>query len=506
MRIGISLVLILLLFSRCAQVGTLSGGAPDNTAPQPDSASMQPANGQTLFNGQQWIIPFDEYIALNNPSETFFVLPADIQPELQAKGRKLRIRWKETLRANTTYSFYLNGTVTDITEKNDSLYVFVFSTGESIDSLSINIQAVDAATNKALPKTLVAFYPNFSDSISPTYVGMTSSDGWAKINYMKSGLYDVVAFEDKNRNWRPDLDESFGFIGEKIRVDAGAPDSILLRVSPPAPNKLLKNTSLLPPDLVYFTSPFDLSKAKVSVNGTDQSDLLFRWSPDSIGLYLSPLDTLALKIKVETEGRTDSTTLRLTKQERQSAVKWLPNFKDKWKTGDSLYLLPSKLPESDHLPSIMWRTLEDSSEWSHLAVDFVDRQLKVPFPGGEGPIELLIVDKDSTKLKFELLPLKKLGLLTVKLADFPEEKLWLELIQNGQSIARQEVLGNIVLFDRLLPGNYAIRILEDKNKNGRWDAGDYNQNIQPERYYYLDTEPKVRANWENEIEWNYEQR
>jgi hypothetical protein len=55
-----------------------------------------------------------------------------------------------------------------------------------------------------------------------------------------------------------------------------------------------------------------------------------------------------------------------------------------------------------------------------------------------------------------------------------------------------------VLFDYLDPKTYIIKVIEDVNDNGKWDTGNYEKGIQPERVFYFKKEIKVRSNWEVE--------
>ena len=64
-----SFVLIAIL-SSCAQVGTLSGGEKDETAPKPIEKKTQPANETLLFSGNSVSFEFEEFIQLNNPQQT----------------------------------------------------------------------------------------------------------------------------------------------------------------------------------------------------------------------------------------------------------------------------------------------------------------------------------------------------------------------------------------------------------------------------------------------------
>jgi hypothetical protein len=48
------------------------------------------------------------------------------------------------------------------------------------------------------------------------------------------------------------------------------------------------------------------------------------------------------------------------------------------------------------------------------------------------------------------------------------------------------------------PGEYELRILDDKNDNGRWDPGDYQLKKQPEIVTPITKKLNIRADWDNE--------
>lgn len=59
-----------------------------------------------------------------------------------------------------------------------------------------------------------------------------------------------------------------------------------------------------------------------------------------------------------------------------------------------------------------------------------------------------------------------------------------------------------VLFDYLLPEKLKIKIIYDKNGNGKWDTGSYQNKYQPERVAYMNQVHKVRSNFDEEITWD----
>ena len=51
-------------------------------------------------------------------------------------------------------------------------------------------------------------------------------------------------------------------------------------------------------------------------------------------------------------------------------------------------------------------------------------------------------------------------------------------------------------FEYLDPGNYYIRVIYDRNKNGRYDPGNWLLQQQPERVDYYPSMIPLQANWD----------
>lgn len=54
----------------------------------------------------------------------------------------------------------------------------------------------------------------------------------------------------------------------------------------------------------------------------------------------------------------------------------------------------------------------------------------------------------------------------------------------------------------LMPGKYCARLVEDRNNNGVWDTGKYEQGEQPEAVYYYPQIMEYKALWEANQTWN----
>ena len=51
------------------------------------------------------------------------------------------------------------------------------------------------------------------------------------------------------------------------------------------------------------------------------------------------------------------------------------------------------------------------------------------------------------------------------------------------------------IFENINPGDYSIRLIHDKNKNMKWDSGNYLKKINAESTFHSLEKIKIRANW-----------
>ncbi len=79
----------------------------------------------------------------------------------------------------------------------------------------------------------------------------------------------------------------------------------------------------------------------------------------------------------------------------------------------------------------------------------------------------------------------------------------LQLLDRGGLVLREQFVkvSGMQVFDFLIPGNYGIRLIEDRNQNRRWDTGQYLRGLQPEKVYMYPGNIQIRQNWDSEIPW-----
>lgn len=100
------------------------------------------------------------------------------------------------------------------------------------------------------------------------------------------------------------------------------------------------------------------------------------------------------------------------------------------------------------------------------------------------------------------------GTVTLKLTGV-EMPVILQLLTNSadEKVIEQKTTSQngSVVFDFLKPEKYKVKAIYDRNANGKWDTGSYQDKYQPERVMYINEVLKVKSNWEKEISWDLKQ-
>lgn len=94
-----------------------------------------------------------------------------------------------------------------------------------------------------------------------------------------------------------------------------------------------------------------------------------------------------------------------------------------------------------------------------------------------------------------------MGALFLLLPDADSTAL-VQLFQGSDRVVKQQwIKDGRADFFYLEPSDYYVRIINDRNHNGKWDAGDYREGITPEEVYYYPQKFNIRANWDIEQTW-----
>ena len=223
----LTVILSAILLIRCANVVTPSGGPKDSKAPVVHEAA--PENNSTNFHGRSIHLTFDEFVTLNNPTNNVIISPPmDKKPTYRTSGKTLIIRFEEPLKPNTTYSINFGDAIKDLHEGNVFLgYVYNFSTGENIDSLSLKGKITSASTLTPSEGFIVGLYSDDNDTLTldslpyfvkPNYITTTDKKGNFEFSGLSDKEYLIFALKDNNSNLIFDLpNEEIAFYQKLVR-------------------------------------------------------------------------------------------------------------------------------------------------------------------------------------------------------------------------------------------------------------------------------------------------
>ena len=518
MFMAFRIFIALLLLTSCAQVTSLTGGERDRIAPSPIENKVNPQNGSTNFIASKITIPFNEYIKLNNPLETIVMIPPHAKPKATLNKKTVTLTWEDTLENNTTYSIYLNETVQDITESNDSLMVFVFSTGDYIDSLSYQVKVVDAFTSQPIDGCFVGLYEGEMDSIRPTYFVKTNKQGEAMFSYLKAGDYNILAFLDLNKDMLLQANEKVAFKKEKVNLSLDKldsnnvfMDSIPMRLFQRKAKPNIRTFNYTAPSLFTIGSTVSLRNRNFFIDGNEVTENIHFYSEDSLAIIYPVSDSSKMELVVQSEDFTDTTTIRLTKSEKSRNLNVWTNLKENvLNLSDTLTFLCSDNTKAIDTALISFINMDDSTEIDYTTiiqsnyVQFIlDRDSLTSFQIRLKPLAILTENSSLSSEITKTITVKKekdYGVLKLDISDY-EEPIILEMLFNNAVFKRFHLKEEKSLtINELNPGNYTFRIILDENENGKWDTGDFENQIFPEVIHTFSEITNIRANWDVDVE------
>lgn len=530
-------ICIIVFCASCAQITPLTGGKKDEVPPK--AIKYSPENLSLNFNAKSIEITFNEYIVLKDVINQFIITPQTKElPDIQANGKKLKISFNEPLLPNTTYKLSFGSSIADLHESNSiPNFEYVFSTGNTIDSLMVKGKIIDYKNLKPVKGYLVGLYnSNETDSVvfksKPLYVSKTKEDGAFTFNYLPSNQYKMVAINDKNKNLLYDgSEEDIAYSDNLVNTN----DSTIIELiafKELVAKSFIKKTSYLEPGkvLVLYNKPQQNIK-NVTGNGVfsfEQGVL-----KDSLFIYYNNLkDTLSAQI-VYTSSKSDSIIVKIPQRVKANVVQKpklnyvvncncngsLPYFENIQLTlnypikqtainTDSIFLLEIKDSIKTKIPITI-------SDFKALSTRLTIKANIKP----ETNYQLLInksalkdeFDRinDSVVYKFKTTAKEDYAQLNLKIIAPKKENYIIMLFNESNKLVKEQIIEfslassneKIIEFKNLLPSNYTVKAVLDENKNAIFDTGDYIKKIQAEKVFILTTPIKILSGWETEQEW-----
>ncbi len=596
--------MLILLFEHCAKMpGTISGGPKDVDPPK--FLYSTPPNYSINFDVKAKRIDmfFDEYVQLKDVSSQFYSSPPiKKKPEILLYGKYVRVNLKEPLLPDMTYSFDFGGSIVDNNEGNKMTgFLYVFSTGDHIDSLMLTgrvLNAFDLTPRKKDDKIPVAvmLYNDLSDSAvykhPPTYMARTDNMGFFTISNIRPDTFRVFAIRDVGDNLIFDMPtEQIAFLDTVVVMDQryyhdpeipiftslNLPDTIketnpdmvykdiILYQFQEAPTKqyrlayerkeanLLRFAYSLPVDsLPMKIADYEPSGKWFELEASVNHDTLDYWlldtalvnrktlmvemlSPrtDSLNQLVYLPDTLKMtfeppKKQVDTrsrrEKRKDEESGKTIKRPRTSVEMMLitSNVTDggKMELTDRFQLMasqpinqinPEKIileEQADTLKvPVKYTLVEDSTNMRRCYLDWTLKEDTKYFLTVDTMAfsSIYQVYNDSTGLSFSSQKMDYYSSIEVTFSNVTCPLIVQAMKSGDKEVLVKQVLlteGNVALIDFLKPDKYKLKVIYDKNGNGKWDTGHYLKKIQPEKVeYYNVPEIETRSNFKIEIRW-----
>lgn len=542
-------ILFILVLSSCANIVSPTGGPQDKTPPK--VVKSIPKQNETNFNNKVIEIKFDEYIILKDINNQLFISPPlEIKPDIKNKGKSLQIELKEELIPNTTYIFNFGDAITDLHEGNPlNNFNLVFSTGNTVDSMSYSGSVIDALTSEPEKEAIVMLYEKKYDSVpfleKPIYISKTDSKGNFTFNNIKNQPLKIVAINDLNKNLRYNqYVEKIAFetnlvnpifIPQKFN-DSTSKDTINSKIfSKDTLNQNILRIFLetLPSQRVLKSSfltefqaiiKFQKADKKIEIKNINipNNQFIEEWNElnDTLTLWLLNKNIDSIKINLSDNSQFSDTIIiaksNLNKKiPLTNTISPTPNITPIFDYFNKIKLtFPFPLSKID---SIMLTLIENSDTNNVIAyrLDNSYRKYEVKTQLKQNTDYQLIIESQDIQdihskktinlnTKFKTNGYEDFGNLTIEY--IAKDTLYFRIIQiineKNQVINEISVKGNKkIIFNNLKPGSYSLKVIVDENKNGKWDTGNYLLKIQPEKTYNFPSKVNIKAYWDVEERW-----
>src|SRR6185503_10508397 len=331
------------------------------------------------------------------------------------------------------------------------------TTGNALDTLQLGGKVILAQTGGIDTTLIVMLHRRAEDSAiikdPPRYITKLDGKGNFLFRYLPAGLYSIYALKDeRGRYSNKDL---FAFADSAVVIKPGTPPVTLYAFVENQP----------PPG--GATINFTGNKG----TGTRPDDRRLKFTTNLSGNLQDLLNDFSLSFDQPLKN-IDTTKLQLS-------------------------------TDSTFIPA--------QSSWQ---IDSLKKKLTLKVNWKENTLYNLILDRDFAEdtVGRKLLKTDTLHFTTKKQSDYGSLKVSftniditqnpvLQFSQNGQIVKTFTLTYNAIYEALFTPEEYDLSIPFDKNKNGKWDPGQFfGARRQPELVRPLNKKITVRQNWDNEYE------
>ena len=544
------------LFLSCAQVTPLTGGFKD-TIP-PGLISSYPKNRSIEQNSMVFNFVFTEPIDASKLNESLIISPFyEGKKEIKYKKNTLNLSFDTAFNKNTTYILNFADGVADITEGNPAIDLkYIFSTGAVIDSSYISGFVFDPLKNSIPEKSLVCLYPK-NDSLGlftkkPLYFSFTDEKGFFKIENVKKGNYKIYAYVDENKNFTAEYKaEKFGVVHQNIKIDTSKNKLII-----PIYSEDLSEMAVLRSRSKGNVFDINYSKKIDSINFLGKNSFYYSLNDNNIlSLYknnlgldsvlsiieaydsygYSTVDSIYVKFDNREVKKTKTTAKIDTyeKLELDDTLNMIISYSkplitkniDYWFGFDTLRIpnnlfnikidtsytnkinLLIKLKKDSaisYLDKLIADIEKDSLEWSGDSTEIERinylkniKKSQINFKIEKG--SMITIEKDTVDGINKTLYVRGdnfYGGVQGQIKSVKNKNYIIELISTDFRKKYKNSSNNLLFdFKYVYPGKYFLRVIEDINKNNKWDYRSVKSKENIEKIIYYNDELEVRSNW-----------
>ena len=500
------------------------GGKKDTLAPK--LVTSIPLNKSKNYKGKKLELTFNEYVNVRNLNQELLITPNIGTYQTRIRPNGLSILLDSTLKDQTTYTFNFRNSIEDMSERNVGKNIkLVFSTSNTIDSLSITgkIKLVDQ--NKAFENVLVGLYPHNDtlriDKTKPYYFTKTDTSGIYTLENLAQGKYYIAAFIDANNNLLYNSNkEPVDFLTEPFfSLNKNETKNFSITLQNLDPLKITKTTS------TAKTVLYEMSRGIKTLELENKKDLIYQIEGDkNIRIYVKnqeAKDTLFLsaivtdslnrkiKIPLKVKFRELNKKEKVTRTTLQ--VSYLPAQGKYVSPEDSLVLgFPKPIVSWDSkrvqfnteenetitLPdeAYLWNKYSNQLTIKRSFLPYRDKFLlnleKGAFVSAEND------SSDLQKQAFQFQDLEEYGSIEGRVGEQPNNYIVQLLNAANMQVLYEQNTSQKFNFLHIEPGVYMIRAIEDTNKNGYKDIGNFILKTKPENVFYLEGKVKLKANFQ----------
>jgi hypothetical protein len=447
------------------------GGGPKDTIP-PALVKAVPNDSSLNFKGNKIILTFDEYVQLdNNLNDNLIVSPVpNTLPFIESKLHNVTVKLKDSLEANTTYAINFGKAIKDV---NEGLpykdFTYVFSTGNHIDENTFSGTVKLAETGKVDSALVVVLHNNLSDSaaekVKPRYFAKLDGKGNFTFHFLPPGKFNAFVVPNDYSKKYDDTTKMFAFLNEPVIIsDTASTQNVL-----------------------FYAYQQAKEKPKPATTSSNSNN----------------------------EGSRQKKKDKDEEKKEDKRLKIAPGAKDQGLLEDYEFTFSRKLKTFDSAAIALTDTNYKAIKNFRVFLDTTRTKVKIKFTWPESTEYRLVIDKSvgtdsadiaitkNDTLSFTTKSESDYGSIKLRFNDVDLSKNPVLLMMKGEDIYQIIPLVTRDWYQKLYePGDYEMRILYDKNKNGVWDPGNYKDKKQPEIVEAVTRKLNIKANLDNDVEIN----